>query len=258
MDPKLMLIACALAGGLLPFERMLFAPEGDPVGGGGGGGNAPPAAGAGDKPADKPPAKTYDDAQVNALIAKERRSIEEKAEKSIAETKAAFEKQLAELNEKLELAGKSADEQKKLLAEKAQRQLETERAALAKTAEEATAKAAALAAKHERTVKRHIAQSALAEAKALPRALGKAVEAFLADVEIDIDPNDETKVTGVRLDGVAHKSVAEAAVAFLRTNDWFASAPPGGTGTKPGTAMGTGDWKSKSPEDLMADALRNG
>ena len=54
----------------------------------------------------------------------------------------------------------------------------------------------------------------------LPTSLKHASPAFLADVELDTD--ETHKITGVRLGGVAHKTLADAATEWLKHNSHFA------------------------------------
>lgn len=232
MDPKEIqrtLIAFALAGGQLPFERILFDEDKGTGGGGGGGG------GEGGNTQQGPPAAEqpkYSDKQVNDLIAKERRSLEAKLKaEHEAAIKAAREEAEAAKNEAA-LAGKSAEEKAKLIAESEAKKRAAEAERIAKDLAETKARADGAEARLRDYQITGAASSALLEAKVIPTAATAAVKLFKLDAKVDLD--DDGKVTGVTLDGTFHKTMKEAAEAFLKANPHFAPAPAGGSGTPRG------------------------
>lgn len=243
MDPKDLLAFATLFIALdgLPHERLLFdeKKEGD----GGGGGNAPP--------------KTFTQDEVNSLLAKERRGLEAKIKeleplKEQAAKSTELEKQIAELNEKIELAGKSEKEKEKLLAEKLTAKLEKEKSDLAKERDAQRALADQAAAELKRTRLEHQITAALMAAKALPGSLKFAVPAFLAEAEIEADEKKGHAITSVTIDGVPYKELAKATEAYLKANPLFLQAPEGGGGTRASNAGASGNWKDL-PADQMAD-----
>lgn len=253
MDPfkiQRTLIALALAGGHLPFERMLFEPE---DGNGGGGGGTPAAGGAA---AGTPAVETpkYTDKQLNDLIAKN-------AAKEVAKFKAEAEAAQKLLREELEaakneaaLAGKSAEEKAKLIADSDAKKRASEQERIAKDL--ATAQAEASKAKLElRSYKlSNAASAALAEAKVLPSSASAATKLFMLEAQVDLE--DDGSVKGITLDGTYHKTMKEAAEAFLKSNPYFAPAPAGGSGTpRAGGQLGGGAKVSDlTPAQLMAMA----
>lgn len=242
-----LMLASALAGGFLPFERTLFAPENDPANGGGGGGGS----GGGEKP---PPAKTYSDAELNALLAKERRSHEEKTNAAIAAAKAEADAKLAELQQQVELAGKTADEKAKIQAENAAKKIEREREELAKQRDAEKARADGLDGKLRSTVQQHQLSSALAVAKVFPTALDYAVQGLLREAtELDVDPASY-EIKALTVDGVRYTDLPKAAEAFLEKRPFFKSAPPGGAGS---SSPNGGGQQTGSLHQRAADALRD-
>lgn len=215
-----LLIAGTLSGGL-PFERMLM--EDDPgAGGGGGGGGGAPA--------------TFTQEQVNAFLAKERGKLEKQIAdlKPHAEASARvpeLEKQLEEMRHQLETAGKSAEEKSRIAAERAAKQLEADRAQREKELGETRAALEAERAGHRMTRTRHVATTALTEAKAFAAALPDALGSFLSSVDLTYDEKTG-EVATISYGGVAQKTMKDAAAAFLKDRPYFAAAPAtGGSGT---------------------------
>lgn len=252
MDPfkiQRTLIAFALAGGHLPFERMLFEPEngtggggGAPAGGGEGGGNTPPAA----------DAPKYTDKQLNDLIAKNTAKLEAKIKAEAEAAQKLLRDELEAAKAEAALAGKSAEEKAKLIADSDAKKRASEQERLAKDL--ATSQAEAARAKLElRSYKlSNAASAALAEAKVLPSSASAATKLFMLEAQVDLD--DDGSVKGITLDGTYHKTMKEAAEAFLKANPYFAPAPAGGSGTpRAGGQLGGGAKISDlTPAQLMA------
>lgn len=237
MDPKEIqrtLIAFALAGGALPFERMLFDEKGDANGGGGGsktgdGGNTQQG-----PPADAP---KYTDKQLNDLIAKNNAKLEAKLKAEAEAAAKALRDELEAAKNEAALAGKSAEEKAKLIAESDAKKRAAEAERVAKDLADTKARAESAEARLRDYQVTQAASTALVEAKVLSGASIAATKLFKLDAKVDID--ESGAVTGVTLDGVFHKTMKEAAEAFLKANPHFQSAPAGGSGTpRTGSAPG--------------------
>jgi hypothetical protein len=244
MDPKLLAIlfpftnanTISLAGDL-PGERMLREGEGGDPGGGGG-----------DKPATP---KTFTQDELNGFLAKERRKFADYDDvKAKAGKVDELVKQVAELNEKLELAGKSEGEKTKLLAERMEKQKALELAALMKSNEEARATAARAVEAHLETKIRFGITHILTEAKALPEGLSYAVDAFRRETKIEFD--DATgKFSSIEVDGIPFADPKKAAEAWLKVRPMFQAAPVGGGGTRGSNGAGVGrSFDQMSPAEL--------
>lgn len=238
MDPKEIqrtLIAFALAGGALPFERMLFAPEDDASGGGGGG-----KTGEGGNTQQGPPADApkYTDKQLNDLIAKNNAKLEAKLKAEAEAAAKALRDELEAAKNEAALAGKSAEEKAKLIAESDAKKRAAEAERVAKDLADTKARAESAEARLRDYQVTQAASTALVEAKVLSGATVAATKLFKLDAKVDID-DQSGAVTGVTLDGVFHKTMKEAAEAFLKANPHFQSAPAGGSGTpRTGSAPG--------------------
>ena len=253
MDPKEIqrtLIAYALAGGQLPFERMLFDEKGDANGGGGGGSKA----GEGGNTQQGPPAAEtpkYTDKQLNDLIAKEKASVERKLKAEAEAAAKALRDELEAAKNEAALAGKSAEEKAKLIAESdaKKRAAEAERAAKEAADFKSRAEASEAALRDLRIS--HAASAAFAEAKTVG-SITSATRLFMLDAKVDLD--DAGKITGITLDGAYHKTMKEAAEAFLKANPNFAPAPAGGSGTaRSGVATHGRRLEDMTDEELWAD-----
>lgn len=232
MDPKEIqrtLIAFALAGGALPFERMLFGQEGEGAGGGGG------EPGKGETPAAETP--KYTDKQLNDLIAKNNAKLEAKLKAEADAAAKALRDELEAAKNEAALAGKSAEEKAKLIAESDAKKRAAEAERTAKELADTKARAEGAEAKLRDYQVTQAATAALVEAKVLSGATIAATKLFKLDAKVDLD--EHGAVTGVTLDGIFHKTMKEAAEAFLKANPHFQSAPAGGSGTpRAGSAPG--------------------
>ena len=222
-----------------PWERTAFHPDPDPT-----------------KPPPTPPAPEPKFTQADIDRAVEDRLKKQKAENAeLASKYSTLEATLKELQAKadeLELKGKSAEDKAKILADKAAEKLEADRKALAKERDEAKA----IAEASQKALRSHIVGAQLSEAlvaaKALPTSLKHASPAFLADVEIDTDEGH--KITGVRLGGITHKTLTEAAAEWLKSNAHFAQAQPG-TGHRVGSGAGGPSNQDRPVNDLFAEGM---
>lgn len=233
MDPKEIqrtLIAFALAGGQLPFERILFDEDKGTGGGGGGGG------GEGGNTQQGPPATDvakYNDKQVNDLIAKERRALEAKFKAEHEASTKSLRDELEAWKNEAALAGKSAEEKAKLIADSEAKKRAAEAERIAKEASEYKTRAERAEAQLRHRVVSSHAQSALVEAKVLPAMAGDALDLFMLKAQVELD-DDGASVKSVTLDGAYHKTMKEAAEAFLKARPGFVPAPAGGSGTPRG------------------------
>jgi hypothetical protein len=203
--------------------------------GGGGGGTAPP------------PEKTFTQADLDRIVGQRLGEATKKFSdyedvKSKAAKAAEYETELAKLREEKEMAGKSAEERERISAKKAADAMERERQELMTKIQ-----AAEQRAENESKLRRNLIVnnglgSALDGANVLTSAREDAIETFRNRSQVEID--DEGKIVSVTYGGVAYKSAAEAAVAFLKEKDHFASARvrgPGGSSPVPGSILGTHD-----------------
>jgi hypothetical protein len=228
--------------GLLRSERC-HAP--DPGEGGGGGGDPP---------------KTFTQDDVNRIVGQR---VGEATKKALADAKAEFDKQLAELaplRQQLEdlqaekdKVGKTAEELKRIEADKAAKQLERERAEHSTKLTAAEKRAVEAEARHRNLVVSSALGGGLDSAKVLGSARDKAVRLLAAEAEVELD--DDGKIVSVTYGGVAHKSAAEAATAFLKDNNFLAAAqgPAGGTGSQRPNAGGNAPdaFKASAEENFM-------
>lgn len=251
MNPKLRHLTSALCAislfSDLPGERVLRDQDPDPNAGGGGGGGNPPAP------------KTFTQEELDRIVQKRVGEVQAKFKDYDQLREAAakvpdFEKQLAELTEKLELAGKSEAEKAKLIAEKMQAQQAQTLAALQKERDDAKA-AAETQSKALRDVQvRYAATAALTAAKALPTSMKHATALFVAEAKIETEIDETTgaiSIKSIEVDGVPYTDPTKAAEAWLKVNDHFAAAPAGGGGTR-GSNAGVG---GKSHDQMTATEM---
>lgn len=248
MDPmeiQRTLIAFALAGGHLPFERILFEEKKEPDGGGGGG--QPPGTPSADAP-------KHTDKQLNDLIAKEKSKLE-------AKLKAEHEAALKTAREEAEaakaeaaLAGKSAEEKAKLIAESDAKKRAAEQERVAKERDEYKARAEKTEAALRHRIVSSAAASALVEAKVIGAMAGDAVDLFMLKAQVELE-DDGVTVKGVTVDGAYHKTMKDAAEAFLKARPGFLPAPAGGSGTPRSMGqIGGAKVSDLTPAQLMAMA----
>lgn len=209
---------------------MLLEGEGGDGGAGGGDGGKPP------------PAKTFTQEQLDAIVAKQRRDLEAKFGdydqlKEAAGKVSELEKQLESIREEAELKGKSEAEKARIQLEKRMQQVEQRIAQAEKERDEATAKAEAAVKARLDVVKRHQLVGALQGAKVVPGALDDATDAMLRGAEIETD--DDGNIKGITVAGGHFDKPAEAVAAFLKTKPYYQSHPGGGSGgTNPNGAPG--------------------
>lgn len=222
------------------FWRLMSEDDGSNQGGGSGG-NAPPA--------------TFTQEQVNALLAKERRSqqakVDEvtKAAQATAERLAELEANAARLAEEKELEGKSAleklEHKHKKDLELANRQLEESRKAIAERD--------ALAAKTLETLNRERVANGLVgylgKAGVIPERLSEAVRYSMIDFT-DVKVGEDGTITGSYGD-LVEKPLAELSAAWAASHDNFLPAPKGGAGTRPSN----GNLGSRSLADMSLEEM---
>lgn len=227
----------------------LFDQDKGDGGGGGGTGNEP--------------AKTFTQADLDRIVGQRvgeatKKYADYEAVKAQAAKVADFEAQLQKLTEEKELLGKSAEEQQRIQAERIAKQIERERSEMQTklTAAEQARDAS------DRKLRDFLISSALGSAldgaNVMSKAREKAIRAFRDEVQVELD--DAGKITSIIYAGVSQKSVADAAAAFLKDNDFYASAGEisGGGSKKPNAGGGstTPELLNMSPEQAMAAAVR--
>lgn len=202
------------------------------------------------------PPVTFTQEQVNKLLAQERRRSEKKLAdleglKAQVEESKGLATRLQELEEQAELAGKSAEEKAKAVAERAQAQSAKRVADLEAQIKALSTERDTAAGKLTDHVKRSAASDALSKAGVLQGAEKHALRAFLEDVRFDLD--EEGRITGAEYQDVP-QDIAAAAAAFLSDNDLFKAAKPGGSGTRTPTsgALTDKDIDSMSSSELAA------
>ena len=160
---------------------------------------------------------------------------------------------LAKLQEENDLRGKSAEEKQRHEADKAAKAIERERnefgvklTAAEKRAQDAETKY------RSRTIREELG-AGLDGAKVLTSARAKAVKLFMDEATVELDDNDT--VSAITYGGVSHKSVADAAAAFLKDNDFLASAgrPSGG-----GTVTPSGGAPQSAPAGSAVSLISSG
>ncbi len=240
MNPETLLIMGALAG-----IGLCSAPDPDPAGGGGGGGGGP----------DPKPVEFSKEQQekLNSIIAAERKSWETKMQPVVDKAKAVddLQAQITKLQEEKELVGKTEAEKAKIAADQAAKRMAEDRvtAEKAREVEKSRADTAEKVLREER-VSRALSAGLLA-AKVFPDAIEDAIAAMSHEADIELD--DKGKVSAIRFGGVTHKTVKEAAEAFLKTKPYFAAGVAGGAGTgRPGGGgNGAIDFNKASPRELI-------
>ena len=198
-----------------------------------------------------PPApKTYDDAAVNALLAKERTKLEAKFKdydelKASAGKLTALEQQVAELTEARDLAGKTAKEQAEILAAKQAKKLNDDNAALLDRASKAEKERDDERTGHRTTRASTLLSGALVASDVHPAALNKALQAMLAESTIDYDERGDMTSVTLAHDGTkyARADLAKAAASYLTENPFFAKGAAGGGGGGRGGGAGSSNGK---------------
>lgn len=152
--------------------------------------------------------------------------------------------------------GKTAEEIQRMEADKAARLLQREKDEFSTKLTVAEKRAEQVAAKlRERDTAAALGQ-ALDTAKVLTSARAQAIRLMAGESTIELD--DDGKVTSIVYAGVTHKTVEEAATAFLKTNDFLASAGrPAGGGTQRPNGGGTArPLHEMSEDDLLRASNR--
>ena len=217
-------------------------------GGGGGGGNDPP------KTITLEEHQKQIDKVVGQRLSEREKKLKSEHDAELAKYKD-LEAQLAKLQEENELRGKSEEEKRKIEADKVAKALERERTEAAAKIGAAEKRAADYEAKLRKRDINTALNEALIGAKALPKALGKAVALMAQESTIELD--DDGKVTSIAYGGVPYKTAAEAAAAFLKDNDFLASAElhSGGGTNPPNRSNGAPPSHNGSTEALLGQGL---
>jgi hypothetical protein len=224
----------------------LRAPEGE---GGAGGGGAP---------SDD---KKFNQADLDRIAAQVRRETEKKFDgfdelKKKASQVDELSTQVSKLQEDLELKGKHAADQEKILAERARKQSEKELEALKSQVGELTVARDGANTRLRMFQVETALGTALHSAGVLQSAHSDALNSLMRTSEIELD--DKGTISSVKFDGVPQKDLASAAAAFLSAKPHFKAAKPGGGGTTtPNGGTPTGErLQSLSPEEALAAGLR--
>lgn len=222
-------------------ERVHCAPEGEP-----------PA------PGNTQPEKTFTQADLDRIVGQRVGEATKKFAdfdtfKAQAAKVSEIEAELTKLREEKEMAGKSAEEQQRIAAERAAKALDRERSDWNTKLTAAEQGRAEYEKKYRDVVISHGLGSLLDGAKVLSSARDFAIKAFRDSSTVELD--DSGKVVSITYNGVAYTKTSEAAAAFLKDNEFLASAGTAvGGGTKPpngGGAAGAQNLFDRSPEELL-------
>ena len=226
---------------------LLFEVDAEGGGGGGGGGETP---------------KTFTQEDLNKVVgqrlADERKKYADyDSHKEKAAKLADVEAELAKLREEKADAGKTAEERERLAADRAAKQLERERNEITTKLTASEQRAEASENRYRSLIVSNALGSGLDAAKVLSTARDDAIEALRSRSEIEI--GDDGKILTVTYGGIAYKTPAEAATAFLKDKDFFAAGPSGGGGgTKPPTGGGGAGSDGRQPNTSTEGLLSQG
>ena len=232
---------------LLMRTCALRAPEGDE--GGAGGGDAGGDGGKG---------KTFTQAELQRIAAKEKAEGERAGRAAAeAEWQAKLDEQkaaIAELKKQQMSAEERAAAERKERDEAEKRTREEREAKLKKERDEAKASAQTALERWKNDRRNAALQSALITAKVIASASDDAAESMLRNAKIDVD--EDGKITGVMYGGKTYESVADAAKQFLDDRPHFAQAVGGGgAGTRGGNGAAPAGGRKlheMSREDLLS------
>lgn len=173
------------------------------------------------------------DSAIGKRLAEERKKFADYDElKSKVSKLDEVQAKLAKLEEENEVRGKSEDDKRRHEADKAAKAIERERQEHATKLTAAEKRAQDAETRYRSRAIREELGAGLDGAKVLATARAKAVKLFMDECTVELDEHD--KVSAITYGGVSHKSVAEAAAAFLKDNDFLASAGrPSGGGSQP-------------------------
>jgi|GEM_PF-4700677 len=228
--------------------QSVFVASADGGGGGGGGGDD----------------KTFTQEDVNALLAKERKKLEDKfKDYDDLKTKAGevddLKTRLETLEEEKDLAGKTAEEKERARAEKERTKLLADLEEAKTAREEAEAKLKSEGEAHRMTKVRTRLGTELTAAGVFPKAAEDALSTMLASSELDFD--EETgalKTLTLSHDGTRYTpdEIGKACESYLKAKPHFAKAPAGGAGTTPPTGGGGGHDDRPLHERPIGDLLK--
>lgn len=195
------------------------------------------------------------DSAIGKRLAEERKKFADVDDLRAKVTKfGEIEAELTKLREEKELAGKTAEEKQKHEADKAAKLVERERNEFGVKLTAAEKRALDAETKYRTRLVQGELGSGLDSAKVLSSARAKAVKLFMDEATVELDDNDA--VSSITYGGVAHKTVAEAAAAFLKDNDFLASAGrPSGGGTQPPNGSPVAPAPDGSAVSLLSSGL---
>lgn len=233
-----------------PISGLIGFAEGDGDGDGGG-----------DSSGDPPPPKTFSQDEVNALLARDKKKLTSQIEalESKASSAEEMRQQIAELNEQIELAGKSAEEQAKAKAKKAAEKQAAEVDGLRSQLSELEQNLNGERQSHQATRVRNRLATALIEADVYPAAQDKALASMVGDAEAEFDEDGNLVAITLEHDGTRYEDLKAAAVSYLAEHPYFAKAKPGGAGSgRPhGGGRTSAPLADMDPQDLLKlDAQR--
>jgi hypothetical protein len=223
----------------------LFNVDGDGGGGGGVPGGEPP--------------RTFTQADLDRIVGQRVGEATKKFAgfdelKGKAEKAAEYEAELTKLREEKENAGKSAEERERIAATKAAAAMERERQDLMTKITAAEARAESAEKRRRDLIVDGGLGAALDGANVLAKARTDAVDAFRNHSKVELD--DDGKILTVTYGGVAYKTASEAALAFLKEKDHFASGRIVGGNTQPPNGRSAPqNVQNVSSESLISQGL---
>ncbi len=208
-----------------------------------------------------PASKTYDDAAVNAMVARAVAKTEAKFKDYSELQKAAsrvqeLEAKHAELSEQIELAGKSAQEKEAARAAKATATLQAQLAEISKRAEQLQAERDAERGAHQRTRASTVLGQALSAADVHLLAMSKALKLMLDESEIEFDDRGNVAAVTLSSDGLRYgaQDLTKAAAAYLHANPFLANGAKGGAGASRSNGSGSAN-SQKALHEMSIDEL---
>jgi hypothetical protein len=237
------------------FSRTPAGPLFNVDGDGGGGGGVP----GGGVPGGEPP-RTFTQADLDRIVGQRVGEATKKFAgfdelKGKAEKAAEYEAELAKLREEKENAGKTAEERERIAATKAAAVMERERQDLMTKITAAEARAESAEKRRRDLIVDGGLGAALDGANVLAKARADAVDAFRNHSKVELD-DDDGRILTVTYGGVAYKTAAEAALAFLKEKDHFASGRiVGGNSQPPNGGSAQQNFQNVSSESLISQGL---
>lgn len=206
--------------------------------------------------------KTFTQEQVNAIVSERVKKLQAQldAASGLSKELEAIKAKLAEADERektareeAELKGKSELEKLQIQLKKSTELFEATKRDHAKALADEQAKVQAATNGLSDYVRRHLVQSALAEAGVSPKATKDAVLAFMSEAQIELGETHDIKALAVG--GKTFEKATEAAKHFLSEKPYFAAAPQGGNGTPRPNGGGAGAPVPNSLGGLLQSGL---